>query len=340
MHGAPTSFHVPGVGNSICVATMGNFLDFYEQAKSQDVYVILGRQGSGTNLLARLMTAIFDFSVVQDRSLIFNAAVRVHRSPSRDVVRRELRKVHSALFPGELARRLRTGKAYFRQGKNYAGIEENLDRVDIRTAPEFAYFFYSYHAYHTGKSRLAIKSDDLWENFEFLDDVLPRRKSILLVRDCRDNVLSIMNKNFGPKDIYVGSHYVKKGLNIYAREYDARPGDCMVVKYEQILENPANVVRSLVAEFGLEPENDFEAALKRLRIRRQNSQKWRSLSSADLRICESILADELRRYGYPVQNDSKAELSSGEILRHRMNDVALRIPQKVKTLLFNVIEPD
>jgi len=49
------------------------FSDYQTLTRNEPVYVILGVQGSGTNLLARIMNRVFGFSVVRDRALVFNA---------------------------------------------------------------------------------------------------------------------------------------------------------------------------------------------------------------------------------------------------------------------------
>jgi len=61
---------------STSVAPVG-FDSFYEQIKDQPTFIVLGAQGSGTNLLSRILTRALNFSVTKDRSLIFNAAANV-----------------------------------------------------------------------------------------------------------------------------------------------------------------------------------------------------------------------------------------------------------------------
>ena len=69
---------------------MNGFVKFYEQSKHHDMFVILGSQGSGTHLLARFLVNVFDFSVIRDESLVFNAAVKVRRDPRPSTIKRQL----------------------------------------------------------------------------------------------------------------------------------------------------------------------------------------------------------------------------------------------------------
>lgn len=57
------------------------FKEFFEAARERPVYVVLGVQGSGTNLLSRLLVRIFGFSVLQDRSMVFRAVSTSVRQP-------------------------------------------------------------------------------------------------------------------------------------------------------------------------------------------------------------------------------------------------------------------
>ena len=76
---------------------------------------------------------------------------------------------------------------------------------------------------------------------------------------------------------------------------------------------------------------DIDDAIERLKLRSSNVKKWeREMSADELLICESILQDELKTFGYELKNDAFVQLSPSQILSHRVQDCALRVTQKAK----------
>src|SRR5262245_16718909 len=124
------------------------------------VYVILGVQGSGTNLLSRLLSRVFGFSVLHDHSFVFAAAKRLGRRPSQAQVAREIEALTRHLRPSLLrSRRMLRG---IRDAAGFDGVEAVLRGARVQSGAEFAHLVYSYRAAAVGARHLAIKSDDLW----------------------------------------------------------------------------------------------------------------------------------------------------------------------------------
>lgn len=314
---------------------MKDFVSFYNEARDRDLYFILGAQGSGTNFVCNILRHIFGFSVIQDRSLIFNASVNVNRSKSNGSIRREFQDVYSKFFPTPFARRLQL-KHYHHRNEHYQGIKEFLNRVEIKSAEDFGYFFYAYHAFSEGKKYVAIKSDDLWENLPILDKIFQNYKYIFLTRDCRDNVLSIMHKNFGPRSIYYGSHYIKERVRTYHNEVHKHPESTVQVKYEELLVNPLDFIQKFSEISGIQPQENIEKRLEELKIRKTNFEKWKTLMNRnELLICESILHDELNALGYGTENQEFPEISKAQIFRQKIYDASARISQKIKRIYRN-----
>lgn len=316
---------------------MNDFQSYFHRIKKQDIYFLLGPQGSGTNLLSKLLIKVFNYEAVRDRSLIFNAAVKVHRNPSRENIKKQMNAVYNALYPGTFKKRFASAKHYHHQNKNYIGIKSFFDRIDVTTAEEFALFFYGYHAFINNRIGIAIKSDDIWENLEFLDQIFQHHKVILLTRDCRDNVLSVMNKDFGPRDILTGSRYIAERVFHYYRQFEKSPGRGIVVKYEDLLERPASVLRDLADHFSISLPEDVESRIAELKIRSTNIQKWRALSPEELLICETLCASELKKGGYKLQNTEFRHIPNQIVLKHQLRDILLRIPQRVKHFYRDIV---
>ncbi|WP_161604318.1 sulfotransferase family protein [Roseiconus nitratireducens] len=299
-----------------------------QKMRAEPTYVILGVQGSGTNFISQLMAKALQFSVVIDRSLIFDAAVRVCQQQTKSAGEREAIRVYRSLFPGPIRKRMLSRK-YFRQAANYEGIEKHLSHASTASGAEFADFFYGYHAFNTGGKHKAIKSDDIWQNLNYLEQVIPDYRIILLVRDPRDNALSVANKNFGPRDLYFASRYIRFQLEIYAAHLEKSPDRILCIKYEDLLTDPMSEVEKL-AEFVGEPVTpEVVEHVSEVFVKRGNSLKWKQLSQKDLIASESVLREQILRFGYECATREGDSLGRLEIARRRASDVAQRVPQKL-----------
>ncbi|MCB1128415.1 MAG: sulfotransferase, partial [Verrucomicrobiae bacterium] len=305
-----------------------DFSTYYEQHRNDPVVIILGCQGSGTNLLSKMLINLFDFAVIRDRTLIFNSAINVLNAPTPATVRREDARIMRQLFPSPLRARFTMGH-YHHRNRGYVGLADHLERLTPESAEEFAYRYYLYHAWRDNARHIALKCDDMWETIGHLDRVFSRARFIQLVRDPRDNALSVMRKNFGPRDIYAASRYIKTRINAYDRTIKAHPGDAIQITYETVLNDPHRFVDLFRDTFGYQPVTDVDAAIEALKIRSGNQQKWRRLSAHDLRVSETVLKDELEQFGYEIATPDISPLPASTIARHVFRDKFFRIPQKL-----------
>ena len=312
---------------STSVATVG-FDSFYEQIKDQPTFIVLGAQGSGTNLLSRILTRALNFSVTKDRSLIFNAAANVCHDRTKERAVKEAKRVVSSLFPGPIRKRL-LPRRYFNQNQNYIGIEEHLSKAFAGSPSEFANFFYSYHAFVIAKLHKAIKSDDIWENINLLPEIIPNYRVLLLVRDPRDNAISITNKNFGPCEIYHASRFVRQRMDAYIGLADRAPERAMSVKYEDLLSDPIACVKRFEGFVGAQITPDVEKQIEELNIKRDNHQKWKKLPREDLAASEAVFADLLDRFDYERGTTGEWDPSNLSRVQRVIKDKMLRVPQKI-----------
>jgi len=306
-----------------------DFAPFYEKIKDLPTFMILGAQGSGTNMLARILASALDFSVTTDRSLIFNAAAKLCRDRSKERGTNEAHRVVDSLFPNPIRRRL-LPKRYFNQNKNYVGIREHLSNAYTESPSEFANFFYSYHAFVTSKSHKGLKSDDIWENLDLLPEIIPNYRILLLIRDPRDNAISIMNKNFGPCEIYHASLFVRKRMDAYIALADKVPDRAFCVKYEDLLADPIACVKRMENFVGEQVTSDITDRIEKLNIRRDNHQKWKKLPAHELAASESVFADLLTRFEYERGTNCDWSPSSLTLFKSSCKDKILRIPQKIR----------
>lgn len=302
--------------------------DYASRTGHDPVYVILGVQGSGTNLLRSVLVRAFNFSVVQDQAIVFNAAARVGTNASAAVVRREFDFIRSRLFPKATALKSRHR---IKGNASFAGIDEHFDPAMIRSGADLARFVYAYGAFRLGTRLMAIKSDDLWRTIGEIDRVLPNRRIVLLTRDFRDNLLSITKKDFGPVEPLVAARYVKERFAYYDLEYRRTPPEQRFhVRYEDLLDAPETFLGRFMRHFGLDgthaPEIDKD------RIRQHNKRKWAGLSHRELAQCEAVLRDALLAYDYGIECDPVKAPGAATWLLANGRDAVRRLPQKFGNL--------
>ena len=304
------------------------FDEFLERSRETPIYVVLGVQGAGTNLLGRLLTKLFNFSVMRDRAMAFNAAVRLGRSPSAEAIEREIREFERIVSPSTLRRK--TSKFIIQRGGPLKGLPAALRRAKIRNGADFARVIYTYRAFTRGSSLIGIKSDDIWENLHLLDQVIPNHRIILLTRDFRDNLLSVSGKHFGPVEPLCAARYVDQQFTHYAAAYrNAGPRACHIT-FETLLNSTRDCVDALTRQFGLTPTVDLDVAIPALKFRPNKIGKWKRLSAQELAWCEGILGKHLMDFGYPLASDSPGEPPWQKMAAATARDTVKRVPQRLR----------
>jgi hypothetical protein len=303
------------------------FPEFFASVRELPIYVVLGVQGSGTNLLRSILDSAFKCSVVQDQSLVFEAGVKAGPRLSPDDARRHFDALRARALPSVITRKTRR---FIKTNGSFSGIERHFDPRLITSGTDLVYFVYAYSAFSLGTTLMAIKSDDLWESIQHIDQVLPNRRIILLTRDFRDNLLSITKKHFGPIDPLVSARYVKQRFAFYDAEFQRTPAAHRLhVRYEDLLEDPDTFVAAFRDQF-LGGERSLVAPVDKGRIRHNNRRKWGSLTRRELALCEAVLRDELQRYGYGTECDPVDPPSPATWLAAAGRDAAQRVPQKIQ----------
>ena len=307
-----------------------NFDEFLETIRDKPVFVILGVQGSGTNLLSRLLVRIFGFSVMRDRSSIFNAAARLGSAPRERDILRELRRFRTSLAPSRFDRVI--GTRSMERAELFDGIFRYLTPASVRSGSDFARLVYAYRAFSLRARHLAIKSDDLWEHIDQMDAVLPNRRIILLTRDFRDNLVSIGGKHFGPIEPICAARYIKRQFELYEAEYRraARNRNGYHVSFQTLVEEPRRFVDDFARHFSIEPVVDPGAVLQSFPFRPNKMAKWKQLSKRDLAWCEGILHDQLVAFEYEPVFPHVEVPGIAAIAAATVRDAVRRCPQKLR----------
>ncbi len=307
-----------------------SFAEYHQGRTRSDTLVILGPQGSGTNLLAKILGECFGIKPLLDRSLIFDAACAISEPLTQASVDRQFRFVMNKLKPGSIRRRFSL-KHYHRIGHLFSGIEAVKDNFPINSTPEFVDLFYSYAAYKSQSAMKAVKSDDMWVNLAHGPRVLGPARYILLLRDPRDNAYSMINKNFGPCHIHAAAKYTRDRLDCYRSYFETRANSSdLVVKYEDLLQNPLKFCTDFAERYDVKPHSLPDEALENVNIRHNNHCKWMKLKDQEIAICEEVLRDDITRFGYPLSNVRPLKSSAMQRLRWTLLDSLYRGPQKIR----------
>ena len=307
-----------------------SFREYFETVRERPVYVVLGVQGSGTNLLGRILIRTFNFSLLRDRSMVFNAAVRLGTNPAAADIAREIGRFRTLVAPSKFDGVL--GRKFIKQSEPFDGIFAELTPSAIRNGADFLRLIYAYRAYSLRMRDMAIKSDDIWEHINEIDTVLPNRRVILLTRDFRDNLMSIGGKHFGPIEPICAAQYVKQQFKLYDAEYRRSGVNGFHVKFETLVETPRRFIDDFARHYGLTPAVDPEAVLRTFHIRPNKIAKWKRLDAQDLAWCEGLLEGELRAYGYSPQTSAPVAPSKSVLFAAHVRDAFKRIPQKLRLI--------
>jgi hypothetical protein len=214
------------------------------------------------------------------------------------------------------------------------GLDAVLQSSAIRSGADFARLIYTYRAFSLGASRVGIKSDDLWESIHAIDHVIPNRRVILLTRDFRDNLVSVIGKRFGPIEPLCAAAYVKQQLAYYATEYRRAGPAGYHVKYETLLTTTQQFIEDFAAHFGIERPDP--AAIAALKFRPNKVGKWKAMPAQQLAWCEGILQAELREFGYQLASEAPELPGRGQLLAAKARDRIRRVPQKFRRVVARV----
>jgi hypothetical protein len=141
----------------------------------------------------------------------------------------------------------------------------------------------------------------------------------------------VANKDFGPIEPLIAARFVKRQFAIYEAEYRRTAESSRFhLRYEDLLESPFGVVRALNAHFRLPFVNGWEQALSELHIRRGNVEKWRAMPPRLLGNVETMLAGELRRYGYGLTSRAASLPTRPAWVAALASDAFWRVGQKTR----------
>lgn len=226
------------------------------------------------------------------------------------------------------------GSAYFVYLREERGIK--VDAVSWRAAcPDLsmAGVFEGLCRLHGGAPDEGIwgdKSPGYLRHIDLLWRLWPDAHIVHLVRDPRDQALSAA-KAWG-KDIVRGAARWADSVDQAERWLSARPQQAHLLRYEDLISDPAASLRRLCLFLDIpfvddlthlsRPSENLGATAGETRVVADNAEKWRDeMPAATCQRIEALCADGLRRYGYPCSYAGpQAHLSRNERRLRQLKD--------------------
>ncbi|MCW2924469.1 MAG: sulfotransferase [Thermoleophilia bacterium] len=199
-----------------------------------------------------------------------------------------------------------------------------------------------------GKEWWADKTPPHIDHIPFLADVFPGAQFIELVRDGRDVALSIMGLPFGGNNAWVTgkrwAHCIREGAKARAE----RPGDMIMVRYEDLVHEPEREVRRVSEFLGIPYDEDMLHVEKTDMSKLQADQakwfsnlwgginqtavgKWHTkMSQGDQRVFLAAAGPELAMHGYDFGGLEPVAPSKPTATRWEVTNFGHRVINMVK----------
>ena len=164
-------------------------------------------------------------------------------------------------------------------------------------------------ALQRGETHLSWGDKTPWylSRLDCMVGLFPTAKFIFIHRDGRDVALSLLQKKWGPNNIYSCARYWK---DLHDKQAELRAklehnGQLISISYEALLHEPVPIVNSLYRFLGENVEQSVVTSLC-VNIRSDNANKWQSkMSQSQIRVFDSVAGTTLKSFGYHAASHTK-----------------------------------
>jgi hypothetical protein len=208
-----------------------------------------------------------------------------------------------------------------------------------------------YSQYASRRSK-RVWGDKTPRNIEFFSEItalFPNAKFLIVVRDCRDVFLSLREVKFGKLSAASAALRWRNDARTACLLTTKYPDKARVIRYEDLLQKPKEVLPEILSFFELRGDVDLEAlylrhdddvkhsksSLYKQPISPKNLDRWRSkISPRDLTVCEAVAGPEMKMLGYELRLENP-RIASYTLALHRIGDKISRLYNR--TFLENYI---
>ena len=156
-----------------------------------------------------------------------------------------------------------------------------------------------------GQNRWGDKTPHYLGDLEILIEIFPKANFIYIVRDGRDVALSLLEKPWGPNNIYKCAKYWSR-LNNQGKTIGKLKdkNQLYFIKYEDLLKDTTSKALEIYDFLG-ESITETEIISLTKTVQSGNYNKWKQqMTPNQLRVFEAISSKELTAFGYEVINTS------------------------------------
>lgn len=256
-----------------------------------DKIFLMCSERSGSNFISRLLNAHSEICSPPPKHL-FNPLLRnLYRYEPLERNWEELLKDVLSLFNAKFT--------YWERKFEIQELKENVTKGDV--VGLLNYFFES-ESRQKGKTRVFIKENKIFEFFPFLIINYPHAKYIFQVRDPRDMALSWRKNPTHPGGIITAAKQWKEDQQNSLKNANliSKNGNVIITKYEDLVENTADLLKEITRFLGLE----YEETMLDYHQDNQNK-KNSSLQHAWSNLSKGVMQDNFNKF--------RGELTSREI---------------------------
>ena len=263
-------------------------------------FFIVGCPRSGTTILRDLLRAHPNLTVALESHFV----VRFYRAYGDPRNEAEARRLATAIL----------GTVWIRAWELDLQAE---DFASCRSYREILDRLFGAWAQREHKPRWGDKTPDYLADMPTLLRIYPQAKFIHIYRDGRDVAISWLEKQFGPRNLYVAAEMWRDRVIAGRRAGATLPSSqYLEVRYASLLEQPETVMRTICEFLGepfcpdvLRPNLAWRGRPSHNRgqveesiaeeILRDNAGKWKTrLSSSEIELFESVAGELLSTLGY------------------------------------------
>lgn len=184
-------------------------------------------------------------------------------------------------------------------------LDELYHSTEPKSYPELVNQICLARSRKLGFSRWADKTPHFSFQVPLIASLFPNAKFIFIYRDGRDVANSLLERKWGPNNIWAAAKYWGTCCNALIESENIIPKNRLLsIRYENLLEAPEPILQRLLEFLEYQATNE-QIEQMASRVRGNNSNKWKTtLSEKSIQIFERTAGDVLRKLGY----ETSAEL--------------------------------
>ncbi|TWU01275.1 sulfotransferase family protein [Stieleria varia] len=152
-----------------------------------------------------------------------------------------------------------------------------------------------------------------------LREMFPLAKFVFVIRDGRDVANSLLQKPWGPNNVYQCAEYWRACCESLMEAMRLCPDDCRLIRYEQLLQHPESSLRELFKFLDV-PDPDSMAAKSAPLMDGSKVGQWkRRMSARQVAVFEKTAGNLLAANGYETLHKQKP-IGYGSQMAYRIHD--------------------